>query len=62
MSMHERVLEDRVQIAAGTLDEAEHVQPDDHVWTEEQLPWLRIDDDLPKFERNSRAVPSALSS
>jgi len=58
ISMHERVLEDRVQIAAGSLDHAERVQPDDHVWTEEQLPWLRVDDGLPRFTRNSSAVPS----
>ena len=58
VSMHERVLEDRVQIAAGSLDQAERVQPDDHVWTEEQLPWLPVDDGLPKFKRNSNAVPS----
>ncbi len=58
VSMHERVLEDRVQIAVGSLDQAAHVQPDDHVWTQEQLPWLHIVDDLPKFARSSDAVPS----
>ena len=58
LSMHERVLKDRVQVAVGTLDDAARVQPDDHVWTQDQLPWLRLDDDLPKFARNSSAVPS----
>ncbi len=58
VSMHERVLRDRVQVAAGSLDHPERVRPDDHVWTEEQLPWLRIDDALPRFARSSSAVPS----
>jgi len=58
LSMHEDVLADRVQIAVGTLDQPERVVIADHVWTEEQIPWLRIDDALPRFPRNSPAVPS----
>ncbi len=58
LTMHESVLEDRVQVCLGSLDRAGDVRPDDHVWTEDQLPWLRIDDDLPRFPRNSSAVPS----
>ena len=56
--MHEAVLDDRVQVALGSLDRPENVRPDDHVWTGSQLPWLRIDDDLPRFPRTSSAVPS----
>ena len=58
LTMHETVLDDRVQVALGSLDRPEKVRPDDHVWTESQLPWLRIDDDLPRFPRTSSAVPS----
>jgi hypothetical protein len=32
--------------------------PAERVWTEQQLPWLRIDDDLPRFPKISAAVPS----
>jgi hypothetical protein len=56
--MHEEVLADRVQIATGSLDEPERVRPQDHVWTGSQIPWFRIDDDLPRFERSSASVPS----
>lgn len=59
LTMHETVLDDRVQVTLGSLDRPEDVRPDDHVWTESQLPWLRIDDDLPRFARISSAVPSA---
>ena len=58
LTMHEAVLDDRVQVALGSLDRPENVRPDDHVWTGSQLPWLRIDDDLPRFPRTSSAVPS----
>ena len=58
LTMHETVLEDRVQVCLGSLDRAGDVRPDDHVWTEDQLPWLLIEDDLPRFARNSPAVAS----
>lgn len=58
LTMHEAVLDDRVQVTLGSLDQAAEVRPDDHVWTESQLPWLRIDDDLPRFPQISAAVPS----
>ena len=56
ITMHEEVLESRVQIAVGSLDQAALVQPDDHVWTEFQLPWFDIKDTLPRFARNSASV------
>ena len=58
LTMHESVLEDRVQVCLGSLERPGDVRPDDHVWTDSQLPWLRIEDDLPRFARNSSAVPS----
>ncbi len=58
LTMHETVLDDRVQVTLGSLDRPEGVRPQDHVWTESQLPWLKIDDDLPRFQRISSAVPS----
>lgn len=61
LTMHESVLEDRVQVTLGSLDRPESVRPDDHVWTESQLPWLRIKDELPRFPRVSSAVPSRAS-
>lgn len=58
LSMHEQALADRVQIAVGSLDEPKRVRIDDHVWTREQIPWFRIDDQLPRFSGSSSAVPS----
>ena len=56
--MHEDVLADRVQIAVGSLDQPERVRIDDHVWTEMQLPWFQIADQLPRFAQSSSAVPT----
>ena len=58
LTMHETVLQDRVQVALGSLDRAADVRPDDHVWTTSQLSWLTVVDDLPRFPRFSDAVPS----
>ena len=58
LSMHEAVLADRVQVTLGSLDRPDLVRPDDHVWTESQLPWLNVVDDRPRFPNSSDAVPS----
>jgi len=58
LTMHEEVLGDRVQVALGSLDEPGRVRPDDHVWTQDQLPWFEIADQLRRFKRSSAAVPT----
>ena len=39
----------------GTLDHPESVLPEFHMFTEEQIPWLKLDDGLP---RHSKFPPS----
>lgn len=56
--MHEQVLDNRVQVTLGSLDDPETVRPQDHVWTESQVSWFDIRDDLPRFEKSSTAVAS----
>jgi hypothetical protein len=63
LTMHEEILSDRVLVAVGSLDEPQRVRPDDHVWTQDQVSWFDIKDDLPRFQRSSSAVPTkALNS
>jgi hypothetical protein len=50
------VLGDRVQVTLGSLDEPQRVRPNDHVWTQDQLPWFEIKDPLQRFPQNSSAV------
>jgi hypothetical protein len=56
LSMHEEVIADRVQVTVGSLDEPNRVRIGDHVWTQEQLEWFDVADDLPRFPASSTAV------
>lgn len=56
--MQEEILSDRVLVTVGSLDEPQRVRPDDHVWTQNQIPWFEIDDQLPRFPQSSSAVPT----
>jgi hypothetical protein len=58
VAMREEVLADQVQVCVGSLDEPDRVRIDDHVWTQERVPWFDVRDDLPRFPQSSTAVPS----
>lgn len=58
LSMHEEVLEDRVQVTLGSLDEPDRAKIDDHVWTGERISWFDVKDDLPRYRKDSPASPS----
>ena len=58
ITMHEDVLNDRVQVAIGSLDQPDRVAVDDHVWTQDRISWFDVKDDLPRFRQNSSAVPT----
>ena len=40
-----------IDITAGTMDDPETVVPDYHVWTVCQLPWIQLNDELPRYKR-----------
>ena len=46
-----------VHIMAGSLDAPEHIAPQRHVFTRDQMPWLQVDDDLPRHDTLPRGVP-----
>jgi len=58
ITMHEEVLKDRVQVAVGSLDDPDRVKIDDQIWTDDQIGWFKVDDDLPRFPQISSAAPS----
>jgi hypothetical protein len=37
-----------VDVTVATLDEPAALEPRGHIWTSHRLPWLRLDDDLPR--------------
>jgi heme-degrading monooxygenase HmoA len=43
---------DFVDLAVATLDEPERIPPEDHTWVRSKPGWMRIGDDLPRFERD----------
>lgn len=42
---------DTVDVNSGTLDDINKFSPDFHMYTEEQVSWLNIDDNLPRHEK-----------
>lgn len=58
LGMREDVLGDRVQVCIGSLNEPDTVRIDDHVWTQQQVAWFEVEDELPRFPGSSSAVPS----
>ena len=43
---------DETDVTAASLDDPNSIQPNDHVWIESQLDWIRIDDHLPRYRRS----------
>ena len=41
--------EDEIDVTAASLDTPEAVEPEDHVWCDRMLPWVRLSDGLPRF-------------
>lgn len=45
---------------AGALDNAERLVPRHHIFAKDELPWLRLDDGLPRYDRFPDDVLEAL--
>ncbi len=48
LTFREAEAPETVDVTVGTLDTPEAVVPEDHVWCDRMIPWLRIDDGLPR--------------
>lgn len=44
-------LADEIDVTACSLDEPDTLAPEDHVWCERMVPWLRLADGLPRYPR-----------
>jgi len=42
---------DSIDVTACSLDDPGGLRPQDHVWNDRRLPWVRIDDGLPCYGR-----------
>src|SRR5262249_57998098 len=39
---------DEIDVTVATFDQPEIVTPPDHLWTEDQIPWIKLADKLPQ--------------
>lgn len=42
-----------ITVALGTLDNPNALPPGSHIWVEQKVPWLSIDDGLPQFPQGA---------
>ncbi len=40
-----------IDVCVGTLDNPHDIEPEEHIFTDHQLAWLHIEDDLPRHGR-----------
>ncbi|MFQ5973350.1 MAG: GFA family protein [Alphaproteobacteria bacterium] len=50
--MDAQAMPDLLFINAGTLDETDFLNPQTHVWCEQRQQWVKLDDDVQRFDRN----------
>ena len=43
---------DEIDVTVCTFDHPEVISPTDHIWVEDQLPWIEITDELPAHLQN----------
>jgi hypothetical protein len=51
-------LEVKISLTAGSFDHPEFIEPKWHVFTESRVPWIRLGDGLPEFERHPPEIES----
>jgi GNAT superfamily N-acetyltransferase len=42
-----------IDVTVCSLEHPDAIAPTEHIWTSSQLPWLNVEDDLPRFPRAS---------
>jgi hypothetical protein len=56
LTYHHLDLPDEIDVTTCSLDRPELVPPQDHTWTERQLPWVHTMDGLPHFPKTRSTV------
>jgi hypothetical protein len=45
----------QIDITLTSLDDASQIEPRAHIWIQDKVPWLCIDDDLPQYQTTASA-------
>ena len=48
---------DTLDVTVASLDTPELVAPRQHIWMRSALPWMRLDDDLPRYREREPVSP-----
>lgn len=59
LTYHDDRLDEEIYLAAGVLDDPAAAAPQAHAWDHTRLPWVRLDDGLPRVAGYSRPRPPA---
>jgi hypothetical protein len=43
---------DEIDLTVASFDHPESVEPADHIWVEDRLPWIKLADGLPTYPQN----------
>lgn len=52
-----KVKPDEIDLTAASFDAPEDFRPQDHIWVERQLPWIKFGDGLPRYHRYRNEPP-----
>lgn len=55
ISYMDEALNDELYVTIGFLDDPARFEPQAHAYWQMKLPWLHVDDNLPKFDEYSRS-------
>ena len=47
-------LPNSIDVTLGSMETPEALKPEDHTWTESQLPWIVLDDHLPTYSQDRK--------
>ena len=47
-----------IDVAVSTLDHPEELTPSAHIWVEDRLPWIKLEDGLPAYSRKRIKSPA----
>ena len=39
-----------IDIALASIDDSTGIEPEAHIWVQDKVPWLVVNDDLPRYE------------